>query len=459
MTTIAQNTSPAQPWYEPFTSPVALTIMAIVYAVLVTLSLFVVPRADPLFNLVSMVTFSAFVITPVIFLSLPISKLYRGVLIGIGLLVIMPIIGIYFPEYLEVVIQICIFASLALGLNMVVGYAGLLNLGYAAFFAVGAYLWGMLTSTANTIFRQSGLIFTSNEIFFVMILGAALAGLFAIFLGVPVLRLRGDYLAIVTLGFGEIIRVVARNLDRPVNWTNGALGLNNIAAVPSQWLTPTTSNAIVFLDANVRSLRIERVDVVSNNLTVYLMSIALLMLFVYISRTLENSMIGRAWTAIREDEIAAEAMGVPLLGMKLRAFALGAAFGGAVGVLFSGKQSFIDPNSFLLLASISILAIVILGGMGGVKGVVVGAVIVKLLELHILTNIGLQINQMRNTGTEILGFNMSNLSAELEPTRFKPLIFGLILVLMMIFRPEGLLPARRRRLEIQESREQNAATA
>jgi branched-chain amino acid transport system permease protein len=459
MTTIAQNTPPARPWYEPLTSPIALTIMAIVYAVLVTLSLFVVPRANPLFNLVSIVTFSSFVITPIIFLSLPISKLYRGILIGIGLLVVMPIIGIYFPEYLEVVIQICIFASLALGLNMIVGYAGLLNLGYAAFFAVGAYLWGMLTSTANTIFRQNGLILTSNDIFLVMIFGAALAGLFAIFLGVPVLRLRGDYLAIVTLGFGEIIRVVARNLDRPVNWTNGALGLNNIAPVPSQWLNPTTANAVAFLDVNVRSLRVDRIDVAANNLTVYLMSIALLMLFVYISRTLENSMIGRAWTAIREDEIAAEAMGVPLLGMKLRAFALGAAFGGAVGVLFSGKQSFIDPNSFLLLASISILAMVILGGMGGVKGVVVGAVIVKLLELHILTNLGLQINQMRNTGTEILGFNMANLSAELEPTRFKPLIFGLILVLMMIFRPEGLLPARRRRLEIQESREQNAAVA
>jgi len=250
---------------------------------------------------------------------------------------------------------------------------------------------------------------------------------------------------------------VARNLDRPVNWTNGALGLNNIAPVPSAWLTPATSNSIAFLDSSIRSLRVDRVDVVSNNLMVYLMSIALLMIFVYISRTLEDSAIGRAWTAIREDEIAAEAMGVPLLGMKLRAFALGAAFGGAVGVLFSAKQSFIDPNSFLLLASISILAMVILGGMGSVKGVVVGAVIVKLLELHILTNIGLQINQMRNTGVEILGFNMSNLSAELEPTRFKPLIFGLILVLMMIFRPEGLLPARRRRMEIRETQEQNVA--
>jgi branched-chain amino acid transport system permease protein len=457
MATIAQTTPPSQPWYAAFTSPIVLTIMAIVYSVLITLSLFVVPRADPLFNLVSIVTLSGFVLTPVIFLSLPIRELYRGILIGIGLLVVVPIVGIYFPEYLEVIIQICIFASLALGLNMVVGYSGLLNLGYAAFFAVGAYLWGMLTSTANTIFRQNGITLTSNEIVIAMVLGAGLAGLFAIALGVPVLRLRGDYLAIVTLGFGEIIRVVARNLDRPVNWTNGALGLNNIAAVPSAWLTPATSNSIAFLDANIRSLRVDRVDVVSNNLMVYLMSIALLMLFVYISRALEDSAIGRAWTAIREDEVAAEAMGVPLLGMKLRAFALGAAFGGAVGVLFSAKQSFIDPNSFLLLASISILAMVILGGMGSVKGVVVGAVIVKLLELHILTNIGLQINQMRNTGTEILGFNMSNLSAELEPTRFKPLIFGLILVLMMIFRPEGLLPARRRRMEIQEAREQNTA--
>lgn len=459
MATIAQNNPPARPWYAPLTSPVVLTILAIIYAVLVTLSLFVVPRANPLFNLVSILTFSAFVMTPVIFLSLPISELYRGVLIGVGLVVVTPIIGIYFPEYLEVIIQICIFASLALGLNMIVGYAGLLNLGYAAFFAVGAYLWGMLTSTASTIFRQNGLILTSNEIFLVMILGAALAGLFAIALGVPVLRLRGDYLAIVTLGFGEIIRVVVRNLDRPVNWTNGALGLNNIAPVPSQWFNPTVANTVAFLDANVRTLRVDRVDVVANNLMVYFVSIALLLLFIYISRTLENSMIGRAWTAIREDEVAAEAMGVPLLGMKLRAFALGAAFGGAVGVLFSAKQLFIDPNSFLLLASISILAMVILGGMGSVKGVVVGAMIVKLLELHILTNIGLQINLMRNTGVEVLGFNMANLSAELEPTRFKPLIFGAILVIMMIFRPEGLLPARRRRMELQEAREQSVAAA
>ena len=449
-------------WYSALLEPVPLTIIAIVYTALAVLSLFAVPRSSPVYNLVSMVTLPAVVITPMIFISLPIRNLYKGIIIGVLLAVVMPVIGIYFPEYLDTVIQICIYACLALGLNVVVGYAGLLDLGYVAFFAVGAYLWGMFTSQARTIFFQNGWLVEATMFNFLafVLLGAILAAGVGIILGLPVLRVRGDYLAIVTLGFGEIIRIIARNLDRPINYTNGALGLNNIAKPPSDWLVDPTSSIITFLNTTVRPLRIDKPENVANNLLIYALALLLLLIVIVISHRLENSPIGRAWTAIREDEVAAVAMGVPKLGMKLRAFSLGATFGGAIGVIFAAKNTFIDPNSFLLLASISILSMVIIGGMGGIKGVILGAIMVRLVELHILTNLSLQINSMKNNNVviPIVNFDMGTLSPELDPTKFKPLMFGLILVCMMLFRPEGLLPATRRRLELEEARtEDNVA--
>ena len=447
-------------WYDPLNTPVIMTSIAIVYAIFVTLALFAVPKSSPIYNLVAMVTFPAFVLTPMIFLYLPIKTRYRAILVAIALLIVMPIVGFYFQEYLDTVIQICIYACLALGLNVVVGYAGLLDLGYIAFFAVGAYLWGMFTSTAPTIFQEMQWVTTSPyAIFPFIILGALLAGLVGIILGLPVLRLKGDYLAIVTLGFGEIIRVVARNLDRPTNWTNGALGLNNVLKPPSDFLIPPVTNLIAFLDMSVRDIRVDKVETIASNLMIYLISLAILLVVVYVSRALDDSPIGRAWTAIREDEVAAVAMGVPKLGMKIRAFALGATFGGAVGVLFSAKQTFIDPASFLLIASISILSMVIIGGLGSVKGVLLGAIIVKLIELHILTNLNLQISSMKSDGTILFGFNMSTLDPQLDPTKFKPLIFGAILVTMMVFRPAGLLPAKRRQLELEDAHEPNITVA
>src|SRR5690606_35044368 len=225
------------------------------------------------------------------------------------LIVVMPLVGMYNTSYLELAIQISIFAGLALGLNVVVGFAGLLDLGYVAFFAVGAYLWGSFTSSAETVFNINGWLVPGWTFYVFLIIGVFVAAVVGIMLGLPVLRLRGDYLAIVTLGFGEVIRVLARNADSPVNLTNGAQGLHNIGKPPLPGFASDFTSAI----SGALRIRLDNPTAVSQQLLFYFIAIAILVIVIIVSRRLLDSPIGRAWAAIREDEVAAIAMGVPLV--------------------------------------------------------------------------------------------------------------------------------------------------
>jgi len=308
-----------------------------------------------------------------------------------------------------------LYIMLALGLNIVVGYAGLLDLGYVAFYAVGAYLWALLASP------QFGLHWP----FWAMLpLGAGVAALFGVLLGTPTLRLRGDYLAIVTLGFGEIIRIFLNNLNAPVNITNGPQGITLIDPVAVGGLQFSGTQTLFGISFS------------STHLYYYLF-LLLALAVIFISLRLENSRLGRAWAAIREDEIAAAAMGINVRNVKLLAFALGAAFGGIAGGLFAGFQGFVSPESFNLLESIMILCMIVLGGMGHIPGVILGAVLLTVLP-EALRYVG-------DVQRELLG------RIVVDPADLRMLLFGLALVLMMLFRPEGLWPSSRRKREFHES--------
>ncbi|MBK8026229.1 MAG: branched-chain amino acid ABC transporter permease [Chloroflexi bacterium] len=421
----------------------------VVYLAVVFVLLMSLDRADTWFAIQSTIVFPAFVLAPLFIFSAPVPGLFKGVLIALVMLILMPVIGIADSSYLELAVQICIFAGLALGLNIVVGFAGLLDLGYIAFFAVGAYVWGMATSTAPTIFNELGLLIPpdSQAIAFIVFIfiGIIVAGLVGILLGLPVLRLRGDYLAIVTLGFGEVIRILARNMDSPTNFTNGSQGLLNVGR-------PLVSTDMVTrigeLSNTLNITVVGNLAPLTQQLLFYFIAILMLGLILIVANRLQNSALGRAWTAIREDEVAAIAMGVPLVRMKLMAFALGAAFAGSIGVLYGAKQTFVSPESFTLLNSISILAMVIVGGLGNIKGVLLGAIIVTLLQLQMLKNFSLQLNALKNIDYAILGFHIRDWPTQLEPAKYERLVFGILLVLMMIFRPAGLLPESRRKLEL-----------
>jgi len=347
----------------------------------------------------------------------------RGALLALGLLVMMPVIGSWNGYYLEVATQVGIFAALALGLNIVVGLAGLLDLGYVAFFAVGAYTWAILGSPHGNVIFGGGFPLPAWMFYIFLLVGLLVAAGTGILLGLPVLRLRGDYLAIVTLGFGEVIRVLANNLDKPINITNGPKGLTPISRPPLP-------------------------DVIPYNQGFYFLVLLIVVVVVLVNRRLEDSHIGRAWEAMREDELAAQAMGVPLVRSKLLAFACGASFAGVMGVVFSAKQLFINPESFTFLESIGVLAMVILGGMGSIPGAVVGATVVTVLNLQVLKGLSLYLNELKNAGTTILGYNLASLPTQLEPAKYERMVFGIILVVMMIVRPQGLFPARRRQREL-----------
>ncbi len=353
----------------------------------------------------------------------------------LALCVMMPAIGTINGYYLEVATQVGIFAALALGLNIVVGLAGLLDLGYVAFFAVGAYLWAIFGSPqANRVFG-GGFPLAPGWFFVFLLVGLTVAAVTGVLLGLPVLRLRGDYLAIVTLGFGEVIRVLANNLDKPINLTNGPKGITPIQRPPlpfSPALLPGVAPSLLY------------------SLYFYFLVLLIVGIVIVVNRRLENSHIGRAWEAIREDETAAQAMGVPLVRSKLLAFACGASFAGVIGVLFAAKQVFINPESFTFLESIGVLAMVILGGMGSIPGAVLGATVVTVLNLQVLKGFSLWLNELRNAGTVVLGYDLANLPTQLEPAKYERMVFGVILVLMMIFRPAGILPARRRQRELAE---------
>ncbi len=351
----------------------------------------------------------------------------RWGLLGVALLVLMPLIGAYNGYYLEVATQVGIFVALALGLNIVVGLAGLLDLGYVAFFAVGAYSWAIFGSPhANVVFGGDGFPLAPGWFFAFLLIGLAVAAVTGVLLGLPVLRLRGDYLAIVTLGFGEVIRVLANNLDKPINLTNGPKGITPISRPPAPFGLPYGEYF-------------------------YFLVLLIVAVVVVVNRRLEDSHIGRAWEAIREDETAAQAMGVPLVRAKLLAFACGASFAGVMGVLFAAKQVFINPESFTFLESIGVLAMVILGGMGSIPGAVLGASVVTVLNLQVLKGLSLWLNELKNAGVTIFGYNLARLPTQFEPAKYERMLFGIILVLMMIFRPQGILPARRRQRELAEA--------
>lgn len=378
-------------------------------------------------------------------------KLLIGLLLAV---VIVPVIGIRNIFYLEVIFQISLFAALALGLNIVIGMAGLLDLGYVAFYAVGAYFWAIFGSKQMFLLDQVPGAAPAGAPFFLdpqwfwlfLFLGIGLAALTGILLGLPVLRLRGDYLAIVTLGFGEVIRVLALNLDKPINLTNGPQGITPIQRPPLPPAAILDGLRVVLRPLVGRDIT----DAQFYNVFFYFLALLVILAAILVARRLEDSRIGRAWTAIREDETAAIAMGIPLVRMKLGAFAAGASFAGMMGVLYAANRTFVSPESFSFLQSIGVLTMVILGGIGSIPGVILGAAVVVLLNIQILQTFSLYLSSLRQSSAviPIINFAWRDLSTQLDPAKYQRLVFGVILVVMMIFRPAGLIPAERRRREL-----------
>lgn len=319
-----------------------------------------------------------------------------------------------------------LYVMLALGLNIVVGYAGLLDLGYIAFYAVGAYLYALLNSPHLAVLLQgTGFEWILGPSIWILLpVAAAVAGMFGVLLGSPTLKLRGDYLAIVTLGFGEIIRLFMNNLDRPVNLTNGPQGINLIEPVT------------IFGHKMSQPIHLFGVEFQTVHQHYYLF-LALTMLIIFVSIRLQDSRIGRAWVAIREDEIAANAMGINTRNVKLLAFAMGASFGGVSGAMFASFQGFVSPESFILMESIMVLAMVVLGGMGHIPGVILGAVLLSVTP-EVLRDI---INPLQD---KLIGKRL------VDPENLRMLLFGLALIVVMLVRPEGLWPSKRRKAEFHE---------
>ena len=305
-----------------------------------------------------------------------------------------------------------LFILLSLGLNIVVGFAGLLDLGYIAFYAVGAYTYALLASPH----------FGLHLPFWVILpIGAAVACVFGVLLGAPTLKLRGDYLAIVTLGFGEIVRIFLNNLSQPVNLTNGPQGVTLID--PFTVGNFSFARSEIFLGLTF-----------SGPVKYYYLLMLVLLAVIVINLRLEDSRIGRAWIAIREDEVAAQAMGINTRNIKLLAFAMGASFGGIAGGMFSAMQGFISPESFVVVESIMVLSMVVLGGMGNIGGVVIGALLLSFVP-------------------EVLRYTVEPVQRAvfgrmlIEPEVIRMLLFGLALVLMMLYRPAGIWPSKTRKRE------------
>jgi len=310
-----------------------------------------------------------------------------------------------------------LFVFLSLGLNIVVGFAGLLDLGYVAFYAVGAYVYALLASPHFGIHWPFWAILP---------IGAAVAALFGVLIGAPTLKMRGDYLAIVTLGFGEIVRIFLNNLSQPVNITNGPQGIARIDPFRLGGIDFSKSDSFLGL-------------AFSGPIKYYYLLLAVLLAVIFINVRLQNSRIGRAWEAIREDEVAARAMGIDTTRVKLLAFAMGATFGGIAGGMFSAIQGFVSPESFVLVESIMVVSMVVLGGMGNIWGVILGAVLLSFVP-------------------EILRFTVEPAQRQLfgrmiiEPEVIRMLIFGFALVLVMTLRPGGLWPSAVRKRELAERR-------
>ena len=310
-----------------------------------------------------------------------------------------------------------LYVLLALGLNVVVGYAGLLDLGYVAFYAVGAYMLGLLASPQLTdTFTWFATTFPNGlhtPWWVVIPLGALVAGGAGVLLGAPTLKLRGDYLAIVTLGFGEIVRVFMNNLDAPVNITNGPKGIAGIDEI---------SILGVNLGKTGHWFGLEWPKVTNY----YFLFLALVVLAVIICYRLERSRIGRAWMAIREDEVAAKAMGINTRNLKLLAFGMGATFGGVSGVMFASFQGFISPESFSLQESVIIVAMVVLGGIGHLPGVIVGALLLAALP-EVLRYVAGPLQQLTD--------------GRLDASILRQLLIALAMIGIMLSRPRGLWPS------------------
>ncbi len=339
-------------------------------------------------------------------------------IIGAVALLVLPLILQSFGNaWVRIADLALLYVLLALGLNIVVGYAGLLDLGYVAFYAVGAYLFALMASphladnfAAFAAMFPNGL---HTSLWIVIPVAALLAAFFGAMQGAPTLKLRGDYLAIVTLGFGEIIRIFLNNLDHPVNLTNGPKGLGQIDSVK-----------IFGLDLGKR-LEVFGFDINSVTLYYYLF-LVLVVVSVIICYRLQDSRIGRAWMAIREDEIAAKAMGINTRNMKLLAFGMGASFGGVSGAMFGAFQGFVSPESFSLMESVMIVTMVVLGGIGHIPGVILGAVLLSALP-------------------EVLRYVAGPLQAmtdgRLDSAILRQLLIALAMIIIMLLRPRGLWPS------------------
>jgi ABC-type branched-subunit amino acid transport system permease subunit len=311
-----------------------------------------------------------------------------------------------------------VFVLLAMGLNVVVGLAGLLDLGYAAFFAIGAYTYAY----SNSPFSGQDLPF-----FPMLVVGAAVAAVFGIALGAPTLRLRGDYLAIMTLGFGEIVPIVFLNMDPYTRGTNGISGIYRPEALPILGeFSPLTS---------------------FNYMIVMLIIVTVAMMLLY---RLHDSRIGRAWMAIREDELAAAANGINTVVTKLLAFALGATTSGFAGVFNASKLTIVSPDQFLFTVSFTVLAMVIVGGMGNIWGVAAGAFIVFMIQAVVLKQLSTIAEALEKIGL-LPVFDLGPLHVDIAKVNFveyQYLLFGIALVVMMLRRPEGLFPSQARRAEL-----------
>ena len=358
-------------------------------------------------------------------------RIPRGIRVVLGLAILLlsvPIAGFANTFIFELGIQIGIFAAMSLGLNVVVGMAGLLDLGYAAFFAVGAYTWAIFGSPQAGKFLQGNFPLPGEYMYLFMLIAVVTTAITGLLIGLPALRLRGDYLAIVTLGLGEVVRILANNLDHPINITNGPQAITPVGRPPVDWFRSPMGALGVRLD-----------ETTDYQLFFYLLVLVMIGLVVLANVNLANSRFGRAWVAIREDEIAAQAMGIPLLPTKLIAFMTGAAFSGVMGVIYGAQRTFVSPESFTLLASITILAMVILGGMGSIPGAILGAAALTILNLDIL-----------KTFSEFVRTSLPWIPSQVDPAKYERLVFGLILILMMIYRPQGLIPEARHRAELEE---------
>jgi branched-chain amino acid transport system permease protein len=337
------------------------------------------------------------------------------VLLGLFLLALPFLAGMLGKAPVRILNVTLLYVMLALGLNVVVGVAGLLDLGYVAFYAVGAYTWSLLASAH----------FNYHVPFWILLpLGAALAALAGLMLGAPVLKLRGDYLAIVTLGFGEIVRILMNNLDKfslpwsdeVYNLTNGPRGITGIDGLNFFGFKLQQGIELFGLKINEPQLY-------------YFVFLAFTLLSVWVVYNMQHSRLGRAWQALREDEIAAKAMGINVRNIKLAAFSFGALTGGLAGGLFASMQGFVSPESFGLLESVMILAMVVLGGMGHIPGVILGAVLLAAMPEVI------RYGADENVQEKIFGFVV------IAPEVLRNLIFSLAMILIMLYKPRGLWPS------------------